>query len=198
MSPFEFVFTLFGLILGLALAEVLGSFAKAVKLIRHPHSSQPTRLGLLTPLLATFVMLDIVGFWFIAWRAREAIPPTPSSLLFALLITGLYYFAASWIFSNDSEGADLDAHFFENKRDVLLVVFICNLLAHAARLIVIGPADLRFDLPGVVAVMSLYFIALLVAAFSRRRWIVVSALVVLILLYANDAIRSAIWVASAN
>lgn len=195
MSPFEFVFSLFGLVLGLALAEVLGGLARAVKLKRHPRSAKATRLGLLTPLLATFVMLDIVGFWFIAWRAREVMPPAPATLLFALLITGLYYFAASWIFPDDCAGADLDEHFAENKRDVLLVIFLCNLLAHAARLILVGPIALGFNRPGAVAALAIYFISLLVAAFSRSRKQTIVALAVLLLLYANDFIRSAVWIA---
>ena len=34
MSPFEFVFSLFGLLLGLSLAEVLGGLARTLKMWR--------------------------------------------------------------------------------------------------------------------------------------------------------------------
>ncbi len=37
MSPFELVFAVFGLLLGLAIAEVLGGFSRAVKLKRGAH-----------------------------------------------------------------------------------------------------------------------------------------------------------------
>jgi hypothetical protein len=42
MSPFELVFAVFGLLLGLAIAEVLGGFSRAVKLKR---GTRPVRVG---------------------------------------------------------------------------------------------------------------------------------------------------------
>ena len=57
MSAFEFVFSLFSLILGLALATGLGGLAKALK-VRHK-----IRIGWLTTLLGLFVSLDLVTFW---------------------------------------------------------------------------------------------------------------------------------------
>ena len=49
--------------------------------------------GRLTPLLGVFVMLDITGFWSIAWQARDVVPPTYAALVVGLAITGLYYIA---------------------------------------------------------------------------------------------------------
>ena len=61
MTSFEFVFSLYGLLLGLALAEVLGGLAKALKVRRRGgHMGlRITRLGLAMPLLATFLAIDI-------------------------------------------------------------------------------------------------------------------------------------------
>ena len=68
MSQFEFVFSLFGLLLGLSIAEVMSGFGKAVK------ARSRLRIGWLTPLLGVLVMLDLTSFWTIAWSMRELVP----------------------------------------------------------------------------------------------------------------------------
>ena len=71
MSDFEFIFALFGLLLGLSLAEVLGGLARAIENRLRP--SSPARIGLLTPLLGAFVILDLLSFWQAAWVVRETV-----------------------------------------------------------------------------------------------------------------------------
>lgn len=61
MSNFDFVFTLFGLLLGLSLAEVLGGFGRALQ------KRRKVRIGWLTPLLGLVVLLDVSSFWLVAW-----------------------------------------------------------------------------------------------------------------------------------
>lgn len=187
MSPFELVFSLFGLILGLALTEVLGGLARAIRLRRHGRrlGEEITPLGWLTPALAVFLLLDITGFWLIAWRAREVIPAIPPSMLFGLAVTGCYFIAATWVFPDEPpEGADLDAHFFENKRSILLLVFACNVIAHGARAAVIGVERL----PVSWGVLGTYFALLLLAAFARSKRLNLIGLALLILIYLLEAI----------
>jgi hypothetical protein len=116
VSHFEFVFSLFGLLLGLSLAEVLGGAARTLKVRRR------VRVGWLTPLLGLFVMLNLVSFWMGAWNAQALIPVAYPVLLIGLAITGLYYMGASLVFPADAEKwPDLDAYYFEHRRQVLLV-----------------------------------------------------------------------------
>lgn len=61
MAPFDFIFALFGLLLGLSLAEVLSGFARAIQARLEP--GRALRLGWLTPLLGAFVLLDLLSFW---------------------------------------------------------------------------------------------------------------------------------------
>ena len=51
MSAFEMMFTLLGLLLGLAIAEILAGLSRALRLLR---TAKPVRIGWLTPLLGTF------------------------------------------------------------------------------------------------------------------------------------------------
>ncbi len=185
MSPFEFVFSLFGLLLGFSLVEVLGGLGKVLKSLRH------IRLGWLTPLLAVFVMIDITSFWMMAWHAREAIPANAASLFAGLIICGLYYLAAILVFPDDPAiRGELDSHFFEQKAKVLTGVLACNVLAYGARAGAQGAFGVNYSLWDWSA-FGVYFIVLTAAIFVRGpRWNAVS-LTLLILLYMADAVISA-------
>jgi hypothetical protein len=126
VTHFEFVFSLFGLLLGLSLAEVLGGAVRTLKARRR------VRVGWLTPLLGLFVMLNLLSFWMAAWNAQALIPVAYPALLIGLAITGLYYMAASLVFPDDAEKwPDFDAYYFEHRRQVLGGIWLCNILAFA-------------------------------------------------------------------
>jgi hypothetical protein len=194
MTNFEFVFSLFGLLLGLSLAEVLGGFARAFK--RHGRR----RLGVLTPMLSVFLLYDITTFWIMAWRLRDAVPIHIATLIVGLLITGLYYFAAVLVWPEDAPSAprdaqvsaggsapdwdDLDGWTMLHKRQVLLSVFGCNAMSLAAAL-ALAPESFRLTPPEYVA-LALYFAAMVVGAFVRSRKATILVLAVLLGLYLLD------------
>ena len=174
MSNFEFVFSLFTILLGLALAEVLGGLGNALQ------SRRKVRIGWLTPLLGLIVALDLTSFWTIAWSVRDAIQPSYYSLMCGLVITGLYYLVARLVFPRDpAEWPDYDVYYFAHKRLILGVVLLCNLLAIAGQ-VALGNA--LIESPGDWWSMGLFFapVALAIWAPGKRANI---ALLVLILLY---------------
>lgn len=180
MSAFELTFSLFGLLLGLSLAEVLGGFAKAVKR-RGRH-----RLGLLTPMLSVFLLYDIATFWITAYRMRDALPLHIGSLVGGVVVTGLYYFAAVLVWPEDGEPGwdDLDGWMLAHKRQILLSVFAANAVSFgAARLL--APESFHFD-PIQSVLASLYFLSLIAGAFAPRRRTTLAALSLLLGLYALD------------
>ena len=123
MSSFEFVFSLFGLLLGLSLAEVVTGLARTLE------ARTRVRVGFLTPLLGIFVMVDITSFWAAGWRARDYLPASFATLLFGLAFTATYYLAASLVFPREPERwSDLDDHYFRHRRTVLGIVLGCNLV----------------------------------------------------------------------
>ena len=129
MPPaFDFVFSLFGLLLGLSLAEVLGGLAKTLK------QRKTVRLGWLTPLLGLLVMVDLASSWALAWALRDSIPATFLTLVIGLLVTGLYYLAATLVFPDDcSQWPDLDDYYFTHKTQVLGGILASRILARAAQ-----------------------------------------------------------------
>jgi hypothetical protein len=134
MSPFEFVFSLFGLVLGFSLVEVLSGLVKTVKL------RGTVRIGWLVPLLGLFVMVDLTSFWSVAWQLREKIPANYAVLLLGLGISGLYYFAASMVFPDKPEDwPDFDLWAAAHKRQVLGGIFVSNLMAATAVFSILPP-----------------------------------------------------------
>src|SRR3954449_3991752 len=122
MTPFEFVFTLIGLLLGFSLVEVLSGLAKTL------NARASTRIGWLTPLLGVFVILDVTSFWGIIWHIRDILPPVMLTLGAAVLFTSAYYVAASLVFPEDPAAhPDLDAHYWRHKRQVMGLVFLVSL-----------------------------------------------------------------------
>ncbi|MEI9851027.1 MAG: hypothetical protein WDN24_09480 [Sphingomonas sp.] len=137
MSGFEFVFSLFGLLLGFSLVEVLGGLARTVEARMKPGAA--FRIGWLTPLLGLFVLLDLISFWGAAWTARDVLHVSSATLIGSLFFAGAYYMAAHLVFPTELDGIeDLDAHFFRIKRLVLGVLLA--LAAASARLLGGGAA----------------------------------------------------------
>lgn len=176
MSAFELVFALFGLLLGLAIAEVLGGFARALKLKR---GARPVRIGWLTPLLGLVAILDLTSFWILAYGARDQLGADYLTLIAVLAIVGVYYLAACLIFPDDpDEWPDFDDHYDRHNRFVILGLLAANLGAS------IGQIALEFVAPTADAAMpsdwdvmvdgvsGLGILALLIALiFVRsRRW----------------------------
>ncbi|HEY0622339.1 hypothetical protein [Sphingomonas sp.] len=117
MSPFELVFAVYGLLLGLAIAEVLGGFSRALKLKR---GIRPVRIGWLTPLLGIVVVLDLTSFWLLAWESRDQISANYLTLVLVLMIVGIYYLAATLIFPDEPEQwPDFDEWYDRQNRMVI-------------------------------------------------------------------------------
>jgi uncharacterized BrkB/YihY/UPF0761 family membrane protein len=83
MNEFDYLFSLFGLLLGLALAEGLGGLARALKARHHVHIGWPTGL------LGLFVSCDLVTFWLYGWELRNVIPVTWPAMFGGFLLTAI-------------------------------------------------------------------------------------------------------------
>jgi len=188
MSPFELVFALFGLLLGLAIAEVLGGFARAVKLRR---STRPVRVGWLTPLLGLFVILDLTSFWVVAYGARDQLTADYLTLIAVSAIVGTYYLAASLIFPDDpEEWPDFDDHYDRQNRAVILGLLAANLGSAIGQIVleVIAPSPDAETITnadvvdGVTGLSVLALLIVLIFAKGRRANVAILALLVALLL----------------
>lgn len=183
MSAFEFVFSLFGLLLGFSLVEVLSGLVRTLKLRKplRPDSAQAVRIGWLTPLLGLFVLVDLTSFWNIAWQLRDRIPADFASLLFGLAICGLYYFSASMVFPDKPEDwPDFDEWAARHKRQVMGGILACNLIA---TFVVLAPQPQSWTLR-VFATNGILLAMMAIAAFSRPRWLTGTMLAGMLAFYA--------------
>jgi hypothetical protein len=175
MSSFEFVFSLFGLVLGLSLTEVLTGFARTVQ------ARGKVRIGWLTPLLGLVLMIDLVSFWTGAWREREALRVALDPMLFATLIAGIYYVASRLVFPEDFEAwPDLDAYFMAHKRMVVGAVLACNLLLLAGIYMLHGAQAVSAGRMAANAIVVAVTVALI---FTRGRRLSIALLGAMALLY---------------
>jgi len=187
MSEFEFVFSLFGLLLGFSLVEVLGGLAKAVEgKVRPDGAAEPIRIGWLTPLLGIFVMLDLVSFWGAAWVARDLAGVSGRMMFGGLFFAGSYYLAAHLVFPPDPRlEPDLDAHYFRVRRLVLGTLTALLALQLAYWLSVPKLAE-NFNNPMLVANVAASFALLGAALMVRSRKASMVILCLLIAQYLYD------------
>lgn len=183
MSDFEFVFVLYSLVLGLSVVEILGGFGRALELRLADNSEGAAfRIGWLTPLLAVFVLLDLLSFWSFAWTLRENVQVSVRMLLAVMTFAAAYYMAARLVFpSVPARVASLDEHYFRVRRIVMgiLIVLVGVQWAYLASI----PA-MREALANPLSIaLTLVLIALMVAAMivKDRRW----SIAILVLLVAR-------------
>ncbi|RZJ27872.1 MAG: hypothetical protein EON85_10285, partial [Brevundimonas sp.] len=132
MSAFEFFFSFYGLVLGLSVAVIATGAARAFK------HRKTVRIGWKTPLLALFAAFDIATFWDAAWTNLGEAPYSYGMLLAGLVVAIVYFIAASLIFPEPEDDArSLDQHFAANKRAVLLLLTLANLLMVALCLVML-------------------------------------------------------------
>ena len=198
MSPFELVFAVYGLLLGLAISEVLGGFSRALKLKR---GTAAVRIGWLTPLLGALVMLDLSSFWLLAWNARDQIDANYVTLVCVLAMVGVYYLAATLIFPDEpEEWPDFDVWYDKQKRLVIGGLLLANVsswigagvlerLHPAPSSAIAAPptpiADTLYEASG-VAILALFAGLLLVRA---RRWNVAMLIGLCVCITASEVIE---------
>ena len=180
MSDFDFFLSFFGVLLGLTVAEVAIKFADAVD--RHPRRP----IGLLSPLLAIFVLMDITSLWLWAWGAREFIRVSWLSVYSGLAIALCYFLAASLVFPRgDGNIASLDEHYWRRKRLVLGGVILANAILLAAAMTRVRPA---LDDHWFFIWQGAYFLPLAVLWFSRLRRLNLALLVYLPIYFSVSAV----------
>ena len=162
MTTFEFAFSLFGLLLGFSLVEVLAGIVRTTR-----SNGLATRQLYLTTALGVLVALDLITFWTVLYAAREVIPGNTATLYLGFLVSGLYYWAASLIFPGAGEAHDdLDAHYFSVRRKVIGAVIACNLAMAGS---IIGLLGLMPELSGLIQFTTgMALLAALMVARSKR------------------------------
>ncbi|MFC5372240.1 hypothetical protein ACFPIF_06755 [Brevundimonas faecalis] len=179
MSAFEFFFSFYGLVLGLSVAVLATGAARAFK------HRKTIPIGWKTPLLAAFAALDVATFWDAAWTNFSTAPYSYGLLIAGLMVATIYFIAASLIFPEPDDAVqDLDTHFWANKRAVMLLLILANLLMLAGAVWVNMAKGGGMQVAVSYAVnLAIYLVLILPAALTRRAWLFALAMGLHILLY---------------
>jgi hypothetical protein len=114
VDRFSFFFAFYGLILGLAVTELLTGLGNVVR------AGTLKRLGAQTALLALFTLLLICATWIDAWLSLKDVQLDFAGLWAPITIAILYFLSATIVFPrNPAEWTTLDDYYAEKKRFVL-------------------------------------------------------------------------------
>lgn len=175
MDQFNYFFSFFGLILGLTLAEVASKFADAID----AHARRP--IGILTPLLAAFVLFDISSFWLWAWSMRSAVVLGFGLTSGALVVAMAYFLSAALIFPRrEGDWKTLDDHYWQRKVTVLTGVTLANVVVIGTAMVMRPPA---LDDTWFFIWQMIYYVPVGLLFLSRSKRIDIALLVFMLIQY---------------
>lgn len=181
MSEFEFFFAFFGLMFGLIVAEVAIKFADAID----GHARRP--VGILSPMLAAFVLCDVASYWLFIWSIRDAIYISFGTVISALAVAISYFLSAALIFPRSERGwATLDEHYWARKRYVLSGILFASFLLVGIQMTRAIP---RLDDVWFFVWQAAYYGPIATLWFSRNRRVNITALAILVAYYPFDALN---------
>lgn len=132
MSAFEFLFSFYGLLLGLSIADLAAGFSRTWD------RRGTVAVGWMGPLLALVLTLDLVSFWTNTWLMRDHVEVGYYVALGAAAVALLYYFAATQVFPREGSTTSADDHVMAHRKAVITAVILSNLLVTVGYCITIG------------------------------------------------------------
>lgn len=184
MGPDELLLSLFTLLLGFILVEVLSGLMRTLRarLPTGPGVKTDIRVGWLTPMLGAYTMLNVLLWWMTLWGFRNIIPVGYDTMTVGLILCSFFYFAASMIFPDKPhEWPDVDEWFWLHRRQVLGCVLVANIPFMLSDYIVGGFTASELVVNS--AIVGLQFGLLLLAIVARKYRIVSTALALLIVVH---------------
>lgn len=131
MGPFDYLFSFYGLLLGIAVANVAIGFADMWR------DCEKMAVGTCPPLVASSVLLGGMNVWLEMWHTRPYVIVDGSQMLAAAAISLPYVFVSRAIFpgaEGDSERS-LEEHYLRHRRlilGLLAVPVIVSIASHIA------------------------------------------------------------------
>ncbi|MGJ7040344.1 hypothetical protein J2Y63_003607 [Shinella sp. BE166] len=167
-EAFAFMFGFYGLLLGLAVAEVASGFSRA-------YDERQTRgMGIVAPLFGILLLLDLITFWMNAWAYRELAEVNYMLAYVVALVALLYYFAATQVFPKATEKDTLDNHIMEHRHVVVFCVLASNLITQIPNAISAFTTPWPLSDTAIWASMNLIYYGLLcTAALAKSKKVVI-------------------------
>jgi hypothetical protein len=123
LDRFSFFFAFYGLILGLAVTELLGGFARLVR-ARAVNFLEPQ-----TALIAILTFIVICATWVDAWDSLQTITLSFEALAAPILLATFYYLAAAVVFPTDpADFPRIATYFAERKKFMVAMLFAAEIV----------------------------------------------------------------------
>jgi hypothetical protein len=129
VDSFSYFIVFYGLILGLALTELLGGFAHMVR------AKALRKLEPQTALLAVFILIDICSTWVDGWLSLKTVTVDFAGLWAPVLLAICFYLAAAVVFPHDEADHERLADYYrERKRFIVGLLLAGEMLIHVTYL----------------------------------------------------------------
>ncbi|OYX05759.1 MAG: hypothetical protein B7Z12_02550 [Caulobacter vibrioides] len=162
MSAFEFYFSFFGLILGIAVANVAIGFGRLWR------ARGQVRVGACLPLLGVWLLCHAVLNWSSAWHSLQAVPVSPTSLFIGLFVSLPYVLVSTVMFPEDAERAgSLDDFYLSHSRLVMGAMMVPTLVGMIGYVALFGR---HYSPASLVETFLVVFLVPLVLFFWRNLW----------------------------
>jgi len=117
LSAFEYVFAFYGLLLGLAVANVVTGFADMWR------ERNVVAVGVCTPLIAGTVLLGVMNIWLRFWNAADTLVLSAWQLIGIVALAVPYVFISRAVFPAGG-GITLEDHYLAHRRIILLALAV--------------------------------------------------------------------------
>ncbi|ODP37903.1 hypothetical protein [Sphingomonas turrisvirgatae] len=118
MSDFEYFFSFYGLLLGLAVANVATGFADIWR------DRQSAAIGMCVPMLASIVLFGGMNVWLVNWGAREVVTLDAWRMLSAAGVALPYVFISRAMFPTADQKTALDDHYMQHRKFILVALAV--------------------------------------------------------------------------
>lgn len=162
MSSFEFYFSFFGLILGIAVANVAIGFGRLWRARRQ------VGIGACLPLLGVWLLCHAVLNWSSTWQSLQAVPVNPTSLFIGLLVSLPYVLVSTVMFPEEADRTgSLDDFYLSHSRLVMAAMMVPTLVGMIGYFALFGR---RYSPASLVETFLVVFLVPLVLFFWRNLW----------------------------
>lgn len=134
MGPFDYLFSFYGLLLGIAVANVAIGFADMWR------DSERIAVGTCPPLVASSVLLGGMNVWLEMWHTRPFVIVDGSQMLAAAAISLPYVFVSRAIFpgAEDQQERSLEEHYLKHRHIILVMLAVPTIVSVASHMLLDG------------------------------------------------------------
>lgn len=120
MNSFDYLFSFYGLLLGIAVANVAIGFADMWR------DCEKIRVGTCPPLLCAIVMLGGMNVWLTMWHIRDFVGVTAWQMVAAACVALPYVFVSRAMFPGQEREAErsLEEHYLKHRVLILAILTI--------------------------------------------------------------------------